>query len=215
MEHPQATNRKLFASGDNTLEAQPEDLEAVTAALASPGPTCRLFALPAELRNKIYGYVVYKPDGVQVYFSKGHVTGDLKPALSSTCRQIRDEATAVYYEVNVVRFFISTIRNPPCPWHEDYYQKLVSKHDVEEMKHITLHGLSANSTYEIDLSNSISNPFLTKCGNGHRISTSPELVEGRKFLEGIVSRAHDKGEIPVLDLSGLKKIFWIFGGPGL
>ncbi|KAK4613901.1 hypothetical protein CLAFUW4_09311 [Fulvia fulva] len=58
--------------------------------------TCKLLELPAELRNKIYRYSICEKDGIEV-----PRTGREQPGLTRTCKQIRKEATAIYYLENI------------------------------------------------------------------------------------------------------------------
>ncbi|KAK4500771.1 hypothetical protein PRZ48_008961 [Zasmidium cellare] len=66
----------------------------------TPGPT--LFTLPAELRNRIYHYAVVDPN------ANGETVIDhtnyAQPALLRGSRQLRYEASPVFYYENVFRF---------------------------------------------------------------------------------------------------------------
>lgn len=62
-----------------------------------------LFALPAELRNKIYEYALIDQDPIPLYFTHraDRITQSCPgPALLQVCHQIRFEATAMYYTNN-------------------------------------------------------------------------------------------------------------------
>lgn len=61
----------------------------------TPSP---LLTLPAEIRNKIYGHVLYVPRAIKVppYYK----TREVCPPLLATCHQIRQEAGPIYAEVN-------------------------------------------------------------------------------------------------------------------
>ncbi|KAF2167339.1 hypothetical protein M409DRAFT_22149 [Zasmidium cellare ATCC 36951] len=54
-----------------------------------------LLGLPAELRNAIYGYALVKQEPVKVYARTTQ-----QPALLQVSRQMRDEASSIYYQDN-------------------------------------------------------------------------------------------------------------------
>ncbi|CZT21871.1 uncharacterized protein RCC_07737 [Ramularia collo-cygni] len=53
--------------------------------------TSLLSSLPAEIRNSIYAYALFEPNGVYI---------NSEPALLATCKQIRGEASLMYWAVN-------------------------------------------------------------------------------------------------------------------
>ena len=71
---------------------------------------CRLLTLPAEIRIRIYDYVLYVPtaDGKLTLVKRRQRVSDNEPysvlAILQTCRQIRNEAEAVFYHINHLRF---------------------------------------------------------------------------------------------------------------
>lgn len=82
--------------------------QAATRTHQLPTPTNKmskshLLALPAELRNKIYEHALIDPQCVRRHFT--HLADPMAkscpgPALLQTCRQIRAEATELYYSNN-------------------------------------------------------------------------------------------------------------------
>ncbi|KAK5697989.1 hypothetical protein LTR97_006949 [Elasticomyces elasticus] len=61
---------------------------------------CRLLALPAELRLQIYEYAVLKSRPVIITRREtkaGRKAQLIQPALSKTCRSIREDALKIYY----------------------------------------------------------------------------------------------------------------------
>ena len=76
----------------------------MSAADAAPHPMSRILALPAELRNRIYTYVVASPESLLLY---SHWVGvDKQPAVSSVCRQVRNETLGLYYSLNTFQLHI-------------------------------------------------------------------------------------------------------------
>ncbi|KAK5740646.1 hypothetical protein LTR17_004451 [Elasticomyces elasticus] len=64
------------------------------------GAVCRLLALPAELRLQIYEYAVLKSRPVVITRREakaGRKAQRIQPALSQTCRSIREDALKIYY----------------------------------------------------------------------------------------------------------------------
>ena len=75
----------------------------------------RLLSLPAELRNCIYEHVLIDREPISLYFT--HPADPIAqscsgPALLHTCRQIRAEATQMYYSKNL--FVVKTWHAPNC-----------------------------------------------------------------------------------------------------
>jgi hypothetical protein len=58
--------------------------------------TCGLLSLPGELRNNIYELCLAK--STYIYAERA------TPALTATCRQIRQESLPIYYGLNTFRF---------------------------------------------------------------------------------------------------------------
>jgi hypothetical protein len=56
---------------------------------------CHLFAIPAELRNRIYRYAMIQDGDLTVT-----PRGPSEPALLRTCYVVRDEACSIYYGEN-------------------------------------------------------------------------------------------------------------------
>lgn len=69
---------------------------------AKPRSTkCHLLALPAELRNRIYEYTMFKDHYPDVVVSRKGIARFMRPgSLIFTCRQIMHEALVVYFQVN-------------------------------------------------------------------------------------------------------------------
>ncbi|KAK3686675.1 hypothetical protein LTR37_019606 [Vermiconidia calcicola] len=63
--------------------------------------TCRLLALPGELRNKIWRYTLVEPVKINVT-----TTGPGDPAVIRTCKSVRNEARAIYYRENDFRLHV-------------------------------------------------------------------------------------------------------------
>lgn len=73
----------------------------------------RLLALPAELRNAIYSLVLVEPSDIVI--STKHYSQP--PALLATCRQVREEASSLYYSLNRFHFMVSDSQpNTPTLW---------------------------------------------------------------------------------------------------
>ncbi|KAI7458451.1 hypothetical protein KC351_g18135 [Hortaea werneckii] len=77
--------------------------------------------LSAELRNQIWSYALYQPDGFYLDLQKGRYQLFCKRreiALTKTCRQINTETTLLLYNINKFTFFViseSTVRfDLPC-----------------------------------------------------------------------------------------------------
>lgn len=68
---------------------------------------CRLFSLPPELRNSIYRLALAKDDAILVTSSPwpdGTIPNSVMPGLLRTCRQTRNEASNMFYDINIFRF---------------------------------------------------------------------------------------------------------------
>lgn len=65
--------------------------------------------LPAELRNTIYAYTLFEPHGAYI---------NSEPALLRTCKQIRDEASLMYWAINQFQVDIheERIDHRLCQW---------------------------------------------------------------------------------------------------
>lgn len=59
-----------------------------------------LLDLPAELRNQIYHYAVVNLERILIDLSNLDGTNTKQPALTKVCRQVRAEATTIYYLEN-------------------------------------------------------------------------------------------------------------------
>lgn len=60
-----------------------------------------LFKLPAELRLRIYEYVLYSDNDGICEVTRKH--GIPEPGLLFTCKTVRDEGVAIFYTVNSIR----------------------------------------------------------------------------------------------------------------
>ena len=70
----------------------------------SASPHCGLLSLPPELRNRIYEIVVkidVSPINICLWNA---VKIDKQPAITRTCRQIRNESLPMYYQLNTFCF---------------------------------------------------------------------------------------------------------------
>ena len=72
--------------------------------------TSSLIKLPAELRNRIYEYVLYQPQAVKVHIFTGTPTRIRKAsdrerilALTAVCKQLCHECSPIFYEINKFR----------------------------------------------------------------------------------------------------------------
>ena len=83
-----------------------QDSEAMQKPGKHAGHKCRLLALPAEWRNRIYHLVLVSDQRIRITPSPQgfqHTDRTHEPSLIQTCRQIRREATTIYYSDNVFR----------------------------------------------------------------------------------------------------------------
>lgn len=69
---------------------------------------CLLLELPPELRNHIYEFVLVSPDEALI------MKNSSSPALLRTCRQIREEASSLYYGQNI--FLITNAESLCIQW---------------------------------------------------------------------------------------------------
>lgn len=117
MERDEATTAEASANEDgaHTTDRQGGDNTNTEEKAAS---RCRLLELPAELRNHIYEFVVLQESRVSIFTWLPAHEEDAQPALSLTCRQIRNECLPVYYDVNTFRFIPSCSRTAGMvtPW---------------------------------------------------------------------------------------------------
>lgn len=67
------------------------------------GSGSRLLSLAPELRNRIYRFTLLERDQIEI---EAGVSIPLPPSLLQTCRQIRQEASGIYYEESRFRFTI-------------------------------------------------------------------------------------------------------------
>jgi hypothetical protein len=90
------------------MTEQPRELEASTSAAArfkdSKEQRCYfLERLPRELRDQIYHHTFFQPNGVKIHIFKPNPSMPDMPdmlALTSTCKQIRQECGNLFFEVN-------------------------------------------------------------------------------------------------------------------
>lgn len=71
-------------------------------------PKCFLLDISGELRNRIYREVLVLPESVHVAS-----TGYEHPALLHTCKQVRQEATSIFFQENVFAFAIDRFDSTP------------------------------------------------------------------------------------------------------
>lgn len=102
-----------------SLSIQPESVE--------PQSSSRLLALPAELRNQIYRYVLVLEPGNRVTLTP---TRPNQPPLLCTSRQLRHEAIGIYFSEN--HFSISVVNYDlrPCI----FVRKLNDKYRAADVK---------------------------------------------------------------------------------
>jgi hypothetical protein len=98
--------------------------------------------LPAEIRNQIYELVLQlqkcnNPSCFDFICTRWHQNNPSAPPITRVCRQIRQEALPMFYNVNTIRIDISLLR----PWLEHMQQaKLSIPNDVRILlprKHLT------------------------------------------------------------------------------
>lgn len=67
--------------------------------------------LPAEIRNTIYAYTLFEPNGANI---------NAEPALLGTCKQIRSEAALMYWAINEFKINIheEKMNHEICRWLE-------------------------------------------------------------------------------------------------
>ena len=74
--------------------------------------------LPGELRNRIYEFALFQSDDVTINISKGipQLHGDTNVkhtlALTTTCKQLRYEASPIFYEVNKFTLLSKQVGEP-------------------------------------------------------------------------------------------------------
>ncbi|KAK4895243.1 hypothetical protein LTR27_006586 [Elasticomyces elasticus] len=93
-------SKRLSAKSKNNTEHEEQTQE------------CKLFALPAELRNSIYEEVLQQGTDVAI-------DADTRiPALLQVSKQVRSETLAMWYKGNTFRFFITDCDGAlVCAWH--------------------------------------------------------------------------------------------------
>jgi len=72
-----------------------------------PQINCRIFALPAELRNQIYRQVLVEDQITMTPEGAAPLTPP--PTLLQTCRRIREEAASIYFEENTFAFYVTSL----------------------------------------------------------------------------------------------------------
>ncbi|SMQ53608.1 unnamed protein product [Zymoseptoria tritici ST99CH_3D1] len=83
------------ATPSSLLFGRPPNIEPIGFSRPPPETPSLFFTLSAELRNRIYRYALYRaPLNLPIAYEP-------LPALLATCRQIRSEATALYFFLNV------------------------------------------------------------------------------------------------------------------
>lgn len=100
-------NAREMANGDSpssqTTSTDSSKKPASTMHSATADSHCALLSLPPEIRNRIYEYAVVELPCVEIHLRQhqepcGH--GGEQPALTRTCRQIRNESLGLFYELN-------------------------------------------------------------------------------------------------------------------
>ena len=66
----------------------------------APQQECRLLSLAPEIRNRIYRYVLVEDEDSDIIIDSDHAL-PAHPSLLHTCRQIRHEASEIYFAENV------------------------------------------------------------------------------------------------------------------
>jgi hypothetical protein len=87
------------------MTEQLRELEASTSAAVrlkdSKEHRCYLLELlPRELRDEIYHHTLFQPDGVRIHIFKPNAPMPDMLALTSTCKQIRQECGNLFFEIN-------------------------------------------------------------------------------------------------------------------
>lgn len=96
-------------------------------------PTCLIFKLPAELRNRIYEHVLVNKSREEHVLTKRQPP----PPVLRTCQQIRLEGSSMYYSQN--RLYTYYAEPVTLPW-------LLSR-PVGVLKHLKMLRLCTRSTY--------------------------------------------------------------------
>ena len=86
------------------------------------------FQLPRELRDKIYTHLLLsrRPIRIRKYARPGHKTD---PTILRASRQLRDEATPIYYRIN--EFLYTQLE-------ADYFCESMTRAETAYMKHVSL-----------------------------------------------------------------------------
>ncbi|KAK5709067.1 hypothetical protein LTR17_020130 [Elasticomyces elasticus] len=77
---------------------------------ASSAPELHLLALPRELRDHIWRYVLVVPDTIRVVHKDQHAIVFRFPSLLATCRQTRIEVAPIYFGENSFSFNIRSFK---------------------------------------------------------------------------------------------------------
>jgi hypothetical protein len=86
------------------------------------------FQLPRELRDKIYAYLLLSRNPIRIrkYTGLGRET---YPTILKVSRQLRDEATPIYYRIN--EFLYTQLET-------DYFCESMTRAEAAYMKHVSL-----------------------------------------------------------------------------
>lgn len=181
-----------------------------------PSGKCLLLALPAELRIRIYEFVVCKEHSVGIY--RLGIPPFYRPdALIYTCRLVYDEAVATYLRVNTFTFYFLHVPADSSIEKATMHFGWLSKH-IKAMQHIRiccrmdhkfLINFNARKTeYTLQLK---SDQFRL------RSSVSPAVGQhqaaARQFLDDLIAQAREQGRTLALEKEHLGAIAMILMGP--
>lgn len=80
--------------------------------LLKPRASPLILDLPAELRNRVYEYVLVDPDSEPLLVTR---RGHTLPGILRTCRQPREEGTKIYFDLNSFQLTFTSLSFEPQP----------------------------------------------------------------------------------------------------
>lgn len=174
-----------------------------------PPPTkCLLLTLPAELRIRIYEYAMPTCPNSIIFIRKNGIQQKYKPgSLIFTCRQIKDEALAVFFKINTFEFSPHWLQVPlktPC---DRICRGLIGR-NLFATKTIEI-ATDIHRTLRIDLSHGLENRKFSVTRPVYEVCAEPfklfiKLLTGlRRLFDSLVAEATEQGTTAVLDGYGL------------
>lgn len=103
------------------------------------------FKLPAELRNRIYGLACFK-EGIVLIDYHGSRKHALQPALSRTCRALRNETLPVWYSNKFYMMTFKCLREKKCSTFCQYrWLRAIAPQQRKMLQHVYLSGVASLS----------------------------------------------------------------------